>query len=354
MTRAKRAADRQRRGQAGGVAVVGGGPIAWLGPALLGDIDAAVEQGSGVTELGVRFEFLREDDRQTQVVPIYAAQTASVESGDLLPAPEPPPPAEPAPPVAALSYSSLGEYKRCGYRFYVERVLGLPPVDRPDGPREAVAGLAPTDRGVLVHDLLERLDFRRPVKPTAAMISAAAQRTGIGSRLTDADAAEAADLVERFAATELCARLGRATQVSREERFAFLLGGGARGGGARRARARARRTLAGRRLQDRSARRRGSARGGRSGLYDAAARVRAGGAARRRRPGRGRARVPGRRARAGYRDVLARGCARAGGPAFGAGRRRHAARSSPSPTRRIAPSVRAARRKAGCAHGRWA
>jgi ATP-dependent exoDNAse (exonuclease V) beta subunit len=202
-----------------------GGPIAWLGPALLGDIDTAVEQGSGVTELGVRFEFLREDDRQTQVVPIYAAQPASVESVDLLPAPEPPPPAEPAPPVAALSYSSLGEYKRCGYRFYVERVLGLPPVDRPDGPREAVAGLAPTDRGVLVHDLLERLDFRRPVKPTAAMISAAAKRTGIGSRLTDTDAAEAADLVERFAATELCARLGRATQVSREERFAFLLGG---------------------------------------------------------------------------------------------------------------------------------
>src|SRR6201999_4455929 len=33
-----------------------------------------------------------------------------------------------------------------------------------------------------------------------------------------------AALVERFAATELCARLGRSTQVSREERFAFLLG----------------------------------------------------------------------------------------------------------------------------------
>jgi RecB family exonuclease len=127
--------------------------------------------------------------------------------------------------VAALSYSSLGEYKRCGYRFYAERVLGLPPVDRPDGPREAVAGLAPTDRGVLVHDLLERLDFRRPIKPTAAMISAAAKRAGLASPLSDADAQEAAGLVERFAATELCARLGRATQVSREERFAFLLGG---------------------------------------------------------------------------------------------------------------------------------
>jgi ATP-dependent exoDNAse (exonuclease V) beta subunit len=207
-----------------------GGPIAWLGPALLGpgDLEAAIEQGSGVTELGVRFEFVREEDRERSFVPIYAAQNAVVESGELLQPPEAPPPAEPAPPVAALSYSSLGEYKRCGYRFYAERVLGLPPVDRPDdpAPREPGAGaLAPTDRGVIVHDLLERLDFRRPVKPSAAMIAAAAERAGLPSPLTEADAIEAAALVERFAGTELCARLGRATQVSREERFAFLLGG---------------------------------------------------------------------------------------------------------------------------------
>jgi ATP-dependent exoDNAse (exonuclease V) beta subunit len=82
-------------------------------------------------------------------------------------------------------------------------------------------------RGVVVHDLLERLDFRRPIKPTAAMIAAAAKRAGLSSTLSDADAADAAALVERFAATELCARLGRATQVSREERFAFLLDGDA-------------------------------------------------------------------------------------------------------------------------------
>jgi len=86
-----------------------------------------------VTSLGVRFEFVREDDQSGRFVRPCALKSASVDSGELLPAPEPPPPAEPAPPVAALSYSSLGEYKRCGYRFYVERVLGLPAVDRPDG-----------------------------------------------------------------------------------------------------------------------------------------------------------------------------------------------------------------------------
>ncbi|MGZ4196462.1 MAG: UvrD-helicase domain-containing protein [Solirubrobacteraceae bacterium] len=206
-----------------------GGPIAWVGPALLGDIEAAVEQGSGVTDLGVRFEFVREDDRQTQFVRPYAASSAPVVRDELLPAPEPPPPAQPAPPVSALSYSSLGEYKRCGYRFYVERVLRLPGVDAPWEGETRADGLDPAERGVLVHDLLERLDFRRPIKPTAAMISAAAQRIGLASALSDADVAEAAGLVERFAATELCVRLGRATQVSREERFAFLLGDEASG-----------------------------------------------------------------------------------------------------------------------------
>jgi ATP-dependent exoDNAse (exonuclease V) beta subunit len=200
-----------------------GGPIAWLGPALLGDIEAAVEQGSGVTELGVRFEFLREDDRLTQFVRPYAAQSASVDSGDLLPAPAPPPPAEPAPPVAALSYSSLGEYKRCGYRFYVERVLGLPAIDAPWKGEARSDALDPAERGVLVHDLLERLDFRRPTSPTAAMIAAAAQRSGIATP-SEREAQEVAALVDRFGTSELCARLGRATHVAREERFGFVLG----------------------------------------------------------------------------------------------------------------------------------
>src|ERR1039458_8655332 len=46
----------------------------------------------------------------------------------LAPEPAAAPPLEPAlaPPVTSVSYSSLGEYARCGYRFYAQRVLGLP------------------------------------------------------------------------------------------------------------------------------------------------------------------------------------------------------------------------------------
>ena len=53
-------------------------------------------------------------------------------------APAPPLPPS-APPVGALSYTSLAAYQRCGYRFYVERVLGLPGRPTPPGPPAAAA-----------------------------------------------------------------------------------------------------------------------------------------------------------------------------------------------------------------------
>jgi ATP-dependent helicase/nuclease subunit A len=213
----------------------GGGPIAWIGPAVLGEVAGPIEQGTGVTDGGVRFEFVREAGALVDPLPRMPAQDGSVTdvaAGSEQPpttrsGPPPPPPADPAPPVPALSYSSLGEYRRCAYRFYTERVLGLPPVDdrlRTGEGQPAVAGLAPTDRGVLVHELLERLDFRRPVRPTHALIEASRERAGLPEVVRDADAQEIAGLIERFGSTELCARLARATQVAREERFSFPLG----------------------------------------------------------------------------------------------------------------------------------
>jgi ATP-dependent helicase/nuclease subunit A len=221
----------------------GGGPIAWIGPALLGEVEPLVQEGCGVTEEGVRFAFVRgEDGLATECVPQIAAKSQSATSAGATEgpvaaleerAPEPPPPVQPAPPVSALSYSSLGEYQRCGYRFYAERVLGLPPVaELGEGAGGSAAGevapgtLGAAERGVLVHELLERLEFRRPVRPTASMVAAARERAGIGAPVTESDAEDAGDLVERFTATELCARLGRAGDVAREERFGFLLGEG--------------------------------------------------------------------------------------------------------------------------------
>jgi RecB family exonuclease len=131
------------------------------------------------------------------------------------------------PTVASLSYTALAAYQRCAYRFYVERVLGLPPTEGggPPGADEVVsrAGapvLSATERGTVVHALLERLDFRRPVMPSSSAIIAAAPRPPSAGEL---DAITA--LIERFAETELCARLGRAKWMRREQRFGFLFEG---------------------------------------------------------------------------------------------------------------------------------
>ncbi len=73
----------------------------------------------------------------------------------------------PQPAQRRLSYSSLQDYARCPYRFYLGRVLGLPRVEAPppDDAEEAAEEPAPLEgriRGSLVHQLLEELDFARP------------------------------------------------------------------------------------------------------------------------------------------------------------------------------------------------
>ena len=132
--------------------------------------------------------------------------------------------------MTSLSYSSLGEYRRCGYRFYTERVLGLPPVADPRSRRGMPAGGEATtprsgaDRGVLLHALLERLDFRRPIIPSAEAIRAAAARAGLSPAPGPQETDGIATIMRRFAECHLRERLARAGRVGREERFTFALG----------------------------------------------------------------------------------------------------------------------------------
>ena len=199
----------------------GGAPIAWIGPAFVPDVASRVAEGSCVTESGIALTVVRPDDVADRIGRLQGLDRPAP-LAEVLEPPEPPPSAGPPPPVSRLSYSSLGEYDRCGYRFYVERVIGLPPV--PDRGRPGVAPsdrLTGIERGILAHALLEQLDFRRPVPPTAAALS------GAGGVLPGAeDAEEIEALIRQFAASELCARLGRATDARREERFGFLLQSG--------------------------------------------------------------------------------------------------------------------------------
>ena len=195
----------------------GGGPIAWIGPGLAARDDVALA-------LVAPEDLAIPDPPPPPPVP----DVLPPEPPPPPPLPEPPPPEPPPPPaLAALSYTSLAEYQRCGYRFYAERVLRLPPLPAPpgaDGGTERAGGLSATERGTLVHDLLERLDFRRPILATGESVATAAARLGLTVAPGGGDAAQIIELVDRFAGGELCRRLGRATGVRREEGFRFLLG----------------------------------------------------------------------------------------------------------------------------------
>jgi ATP-dependent exoDNAse (exonuclease V) beta subunit len=154
-----------------------------------------------------------------------AATTALPKAPKVMPAP--PMRARPAP--QRLSYTALQAYARCGYRFYLQRVLGLPDEPPPpplEAPEEERAGLDPLVRGGLAHALLESLDFARPQPPDAEAVAALAARHGVA--VTDDDVEDLRAIVGAFARSPLCERLAAAPAVRREAGFAFSLepGGG--------------------------------------------------------------------------------------------------------------------------------
>ncbi len=197
-----------------------GPPISWLGPALAPGIEGALtpESGTRTADNGVPVTVVTPQDSLSPP-PRPAAEPAEA-------APAPPEPesavARPLPPpVAALSYSSLEDYARCGYRFYLQRSLRLPPAAPPPEAREDEEEFPGRLRGTLAHLVLEDLDFARPRAPSAAEVVTLAAE--LGSVIEERHAAEVVSLVEGFAADDLCRRLAGAAEVKREAPFAFPL-----------------------------------------------------------------------------------------------------------------------------------
>jgi hypothetical protein len=123
--------------------------------------------------------------------------------------------------VSRLSYSGLEDYRRCGYRFFLERSLRLPKADAPPGGEPAGPGLEPRLRGTVVHGLLERLDFARPSIPGDADVAAAIEHHGAEARPDDV--ADVRGMVERVAGSQLRERIAGASRVRAELPFAFTL-----------------------------------------------------------------------------------------------------------------------------------
>jgi ATP-dependent exoDNAse (exonuclease V) beta subunit len=123
-------------------------------------------------------------------------------------------------PDGTISYTSLAELERCGYRYYLERVLRIPE-------RHAVAVQAPRGeldarlRGTIVHSLLEAVDFARPVSPSEE--DAARLARGLGVTLTSEQRREIVVLIAAALAAEPAAMLARTRSSRHEHPFAFAL-----------------------------------------------------------------------------------------------------------------------------------
>jgi ATP-dependent exoDNAse (exonuclease V) beta subunit len=235
--------------------MTGGHPLTWLGPALVPDLPARVAaetpeahariDGPGC-ELALTLstpatfgDALRPDFAAPRPVLASAVAPAPPVAPAPLPADGPGPPPGAA---TTLSYTALSAYLRCGYRFYVQRVVGLPDQPAPPGVLEggAAAGAptpAPTGtlehgasrgglearvRGTIVHALLEELDDVTGAAVDPQRIRALAEREGAVAG--EADLADVTSLVAAFAASATARRLGAARRLRREHQFAFTLG----------------------------------------------------------------------------------------------------------------------------------
>jgi RecB family exonuclease len=187
-------------------------PMRWLLPGFSGPHVSVTELRPARVD-----DLLPAADRTPEEAPVEAAGgdvQPELELGTL--------PAPRALPVSRLSYSGLEAYRRCSYRFYLERALRLPPVERPFAPEAGPdPGLGPLLRGTLVHELLERVDFDRPEAPAEADVAALIE--GHGAAVRPEEVADLRDMVARFAGSALRERIAGALRVRTELPFAFTL-----------------------------------------------------------------------------------------------------------------------------------
>ncbi|HUB72842.1 MAG TPA: UvrD-helicase domain-containing protein [Solirubrobacteraceae bacterium] len=221
-------------------------PIAWLGPALSPQLPALTASGAtGVHDLALACgadasvrcllssaaaagEVLRLDAPAAQAPPAQAAQAPPAPAMQAPPAPAPAPASDraaatgsaPAPAAAGpFSYTSLSELERCGYRYYLERVLGLPEDSSAARGERAGGGLEARARGTLVHSLMETIELGRARPPSSEQVRLRAR--SLGMRVGAEEAAQLAGLIAAAASSELPRRLASAAWVRREHPFVF-------------------------------------------------------------------------------------------------------------------------------------
>jgi ATP-dependent exoDNAse (exonuclease V) beta subunit len=129
----------------------------------------------------------------------------------------------PTPPlhdVRRLSYSALALFERCSYRFFAERVLGLPPRDATSvEPGAGETGLAATEIGDAVHRLLELVPLAAPASPSRTELGETVR--GWYPLVTDNELERIAGFVDAYCASPLAMRLAALPGAAVERPFTF-------------------------------------------------------------------------------------------------------------------------------------
>jgi ATP-dependent exoDNAse (exonuclease V) beta subunit len=208
-------------------------PINWLGPALCAGLGELGRSGPGVSvvpaeegapELRLTLSAPSSYGEVLRAAPAPAPRVAAAGGATPSSAPLPAPrrDASPEPQLPpTLSYTSLSLLERCGYRYYLERVLRMPEDERAAG-TERGTGLPARERGTLVHRVLETFDFGSPVPPGPDRIGAVAQELGLR-----ADAGELDSLAALLAGAHespMARRIAASARIRLEHPFAFGIG----------------------------------------------------------------------------------------------------------------------------------
>ena len=127
-------------------------------------------------------------------------------------------PAPTAHDVRRLSYSALALFERCSYRYFAERVLGLPFRERVSS-GESDGGLAATEIGDAVHRLLELVPLDDPAAPPRAELERAVQKWY--PDVAEAELDRIAAMVDAYCRSDLAQRVAGLRGARPERPFTF-------------------------------------------------------------------------------------------------------------------------------------
>jgi ATP-dependent helicase/nuclease subunit A len=180
-----------------------------------------LEAELGPSEIAVRVN-LPSPERAAELRTLRRAGAATRELGEgSPPLIERQPPTVPSRP---LSYTAISAYKECPYRFYMERVLGLAPIDQ-EAPSDETALSQPeerTARGAAVHALLEWSQANAWAEPSLQL----AERHAVANGLELPAASDLLEPVRQWICSPLRERIGdEAIRVRAEVPLLLGVGG---------------------------------------------------------------------------------------------------------------------------------